>query len=184
VKHQDNLKGQVFSGKMINKQLLINLTNNMSCKHFTPEQKNQLSVLLRTKTKKIAKLLRKGRTTIWREQKRGMGKNGKYYIRKSKKLSREKRLKANNRFKKIENDKYLREYIIKKLKKYWSPEQISGRWNKDHKEKNISKDTTYKYIYNQRKDLVRYLRCQKGKYRRRYGTRIREKEREAEKKKN
>ncbi len=48
----------------------------MSYKHFTLEQKNQLSVLLRTKTKKkeIAKLLRKGRTTIWREQKRGMEK--------------------------------------------------------------------------------------------------------------
>jgi len=35
----------------------------MPYKHFTSEQKNQLSVLLRTKTKKkeIAKLLRKGR---------------------------------------------------------------------------------------------------------------------------
>ena len=46
----------------------------------------------------------------------------------------------------------------------------------------IGKDSIYKYIYNQRKDLVKYLRCQKGKYRRRYGTRIREKQREKLKK--
>jgi len=184
VKHQDNLKGHLLSGKMINKQLLTNLINNMPYKHFTPEQKNQLSILLRTKTrkKKIARLLRKGRTTIWREQKRGTGKDGKYYARKSKKMAKEKRLKANSRFKKIENDKYLRKYIIQKLKKYWSPEQIAGRWNKYHNKKSIGKDTIYKYIYSQRKDLVKYLRCQKGKYRRRYGTRIREKEREKLKK--
>jgi len=46
-----------------------------------------------------------------------------------------------------------------------------------------NQQTLYKYIYNERKNLVRYLRCQKGKYRRRYSTRIREKEREAMKKK-
>ena len=76
----------------------------------------------------------------------------------------------------------MRKYIIKKLKKYWSPEQIAGRWNKYHKRKHIGKDTIYKYTYEKRKDLVKYLRCQKGKYRHRYGTRIREKQREALKK--
>ncbi len=156
----------------------------MPYKHFTPEQKNQLSVLLRTKAKKkeIAKLLRKSRTTLWRERKRGEGINGKYYVSKSKRLAKEKRLEANARFRKIENDKSLRKYIIRKLKKYWSPDQIAGKWNENHKKKYIGKDTIYKYIYNERKDLVKYLRCQKGKYRRRYGTRIREKEREKLKK--
>jgi IS30 family transposase len=68
----------------------------------------------------------------------------------------------------------------------WSPEQIAGRLKRDYpcdKTKHIGKDTIYKHIYNQRKDLVKYLRCQKGKYRRRYGTRIREKQREALRKK-
>lgn len=155
----------------------------MPYKHFTPEQRNELCVLLRTKIKKkdIARLLNKDRTTIWRERKRAET-NGRYYVKKAKRSAKEKRLKANARFRKIENDKYLRRHIIKKLKRYWSPEQIAGRWNKYHKRKHIGKDTIYKYIYNQRKDLVRYLRCQKGKYRRRYGTRIREKEREKLKK--
>ena len=54
--------------------------------------------------------------------------------------------------------------------------------DKERKEKHIGKDSIFKFIYNQRPDLVKYLRCQKGKYRRRYGTRIREKQREALKK--
>lgn len=156
----------------------------MPHKHFTLEQRNELAALLRAKIKKkdIAKQLRKDRTTIWRERKRGAGSNGRYYVRKSKRLAREKRIKANARFRKIENDKFLRRHIVKKLKKYWSPEQIAGRWNKYHKRKHIGKDTVYKFVYEKREDLVKRLRRQKGKYRRRYGTRIREKQREAFKK--
>ena len=155
----------------------------MPYKHFTLEQRNELSALLRAKVKKkeIANILRKDRSTIWRERKKAET-NGKYYVRKAKRLTKEKRIKANARFRKIENDKYLRRCVVKKLKKYWSPEQIAGRWNKKHKRKHIGKDTIYKFIYGKRKDLVKYLRCQKGKYRRRYGTRIREKQREALKK--
>ena len=156
----------------------------MPYKHFTLEQRNQLSILLRTKMKKgeIAKLLRKDRTTVWRERKRAET-NNKYYVRKSKRITKKKRIKANARFRKIENNEYLRKYIIKKLKKYWSPEQIAGRWNKKDGRIQIGKDTIYKFIYKKRKNLVKYLRCQKGKYRRRYGTRIREKQREMLKKK-
>jgi transposase, IS30 family len=184
VQRQDNLKGQLLSGKMINKQLLINLIKDMPYKHFTLNQRNELAALLRAKVKKkdIAKLLRKDRITLWRERKRGSGSNGKYYVIKAKRKAKENRIKANARFRKIENDKTLRKYIVKKLKKYWSPEQIAGRWNKQHKRKRIGKDTIYKFIYQERKDLVKYLRCQKGKYRRRYGTRIREKQREMLKK--
>lgn len=136
------------------------------------------------KKKDIAKLLNKDRTSIWRECERNGGK--KYHARKAKILAKEKRIKANARFKKIENNKWLRQYVIKQLKEYWSPEQISGRLRQEYpndKTKHIGKDSVYKYIYNQRKDLNKYLRCQKGKYRRRYGTRIREKQREELKKK-
>jgi IS30 family transposase len=183
VQHRNKTKGQLNSGKIVSESPLTILLNSMPYKHFTPEQRNELSILLRAKVKKkkIALLLSKDQTTIWRERKR-VETNGKYYARKAKRLAKEKRIKANKRFRKIENDKSLRRYIVKKLKKYWSPEQISGRWNRRHKRKHIGKDTIYKFIYQKRKDLVKYLRCQKGKYRRRYGTRIREKQREELKK--
>jgi transposase, IS30 family len=184
VQHRSKLKGQLESGKIVSALPLTITLTNMPHKHFTPEQKNQLAALLRARIKKknIAKQLGKDRTTVWRERKRGEGLSGRYYVKKSKRLAREKRLKANARFRKIENDKYLRRYVVKKLKKYWSPEQIAGRWNDNHKRKRIGKDTIYKFVYAKKKDLVKYLRCQKGKYRRRYGTRIREKQREALKK--
>ena len=160
----------------------------MSYKHITPDQRNELSALKRTKIKQkeIAQILGKDRTTIYRESIRNINRNGKYDAKTAKQKTKERRIKSNQRFRKIENNKWLREYIIKKLKKYWSPEQIAGRikkkWPKD-KYKQIGKDCIYDFIYNERKDLVKYLRCQKGKYRRRYGTRIREKQREEAKKK-
>jgi len=160
----------------------------MSYKHITPDQRNELSALKRTKIKQkeIAQILGKNRTTIYRESVRNKNKDGKYDARIAKQKTKERRIKSNQRFRKIENNKWLRNYIIKKLKKYWSPEQIAGRIKKKWKEdkaRQIGKDSIYDFIYNERKDLVKYLRCQKGKYRRRYGTRIREKQREEGKKK-
>ena len=186
--HPKNKKEQLISGKIVNESTLIihNQIISMLNKHFTLKQRNELSVLLRAKIKKkdIAKLLNKDRTSIWRERK-GAETNGIYYVRKAKRLAKEKRTKANARFRKIENNKWLRKYIVRKLKKYWSPEQITGRLKTKYlcdKTKQIGKDSIYKHIYNKRKDLIKYLRCQKGKYRRRYGTRIREKQREELKK--
>jgi len=161
----------------------------MSYKHISPSNRNELSALLRAglKQNQIAKLINKHRTTIWREKKRNSTKNKiGYNVKIAKENTTQRRLKANKHFKKIKGNTWLRAYIIRKIKKYWSPEQISGRLKKDYleeKNKQIGKDCIYKFIYNERKDLIKFLRCQKGKYRRRYGTRIREKERERLKKK-
>jgi IS30 family transposase len=142
---------------------------------------------VRAKKKDIAKVLNKHRSTIWRELNRNKAHNKSgYSARLSKIKTTERRINANKRFRKIDDNKWLQEYIIKKIKEKWSPEQISGRLKIDYPDeskKRIGKDSIYKFIYNERKDLVKHLRCQKGKYRRRYGTRIREKERERLKKK-
>jgi len=187
---QHKLKGQLILAKIVSsKTLTINQLISMSYKHFTSDQRNELSVLLRVglKKKEVAKILKKHRTSIWRELKRNPSdkEKRKYNARKAKQLTKTRRVKANTRFRKLENNKRLRRYVVKKIKKYWSPEQIAGRLKRQYplsKEKWIGKDSIYKFIYEKRPDLVKYLRCQKGKYRRRYGTRIREKQREALKK--
>ena len=186
MQHRKNKKEQLRFGKIVSEPSLTinNLINNMLYKHLTPEQRNELSALLRARVKKkdIAKCLGKHRTTIWRELQRNGSKNSKYYARKAKRLTKERRIKANKRFKKLERNPWLINHVIRKLKKYWSPEQISGRLKRKYKTdkaKWIGKDSIYKFIYSKRKNLVKYLRCQKGKYRRRYGTRLREKQREA-----
>lgn len=161
----------------------------MSYSHFKPFQRNELSAYLKAglTQKAAAELLGKTAPAVCQELKRNPAstKTG-YDARVAKDNTEKRRIEANQRFKKIENNPWLRTYIVRNIKKYWSPEQISGRIKKkwpDSKERQIGKDSIYEYIYEERKDLVKYLRCQKGKYRRRYGTRIREKQREELKKK-
>lgn len=151
----------------------------MSYTHFKPFQRNELAVLLRAgfKQNKIAELPGKTPSAICQElQRNGTDNKSGYDVGLAKKMAEQRRVLANKRFKKIENNQWLRIYIIRNLKKYWSPEQISGRikekWPSD-KSRHASKDSIYTYIYKHQKRLVKYLRCQKGNYRRRYGTRIR-----------
>jgi IS30 family transposase len=157
--------------------------------HFKSFQRNELAGFMRAglAQKEIAKLLGKTASAVCQELKRNLAKTQSGYNAKiAKKKTKQRRILANQRFRKIENNVWLRNYILRKIKKYWSPEQISGRlerrWPHD-KSRHVGKDTIYAFIYEKRKDLVKYLRCQKGKYRRRYGTRIREKQREELKKK-
>jgi len=153
-------------------------------KQITNDQRNEIYALKRAghKQKDIARILHKDPSAICRELKRNQSNSGRYLARGAKLKTKERRIKANQRFKKIEHNTKLRKYILKKLKKYSSPEQIAGQWNKSRRDQRIGKDTIYKFVYEKRKNLIQYLRCQKGKYRRRYGTRIREKQREALKK--
>ena len=161
----------------------------MSYNHITSFQRNEISALLRAglKQNKIAELLEKTPSAICQELKRNPADNKTGYdARIAKEKTKGRRIRANERFKKAENNEWIRRYIVRNTKKYWSPEQISGRIKRkwpDDRSRHIGKDSIYEYLYNERKDLVRYLRCQKGKYRRRYGTRIREKQREEHKKK-
>ncbi len=66
--------------------------------------------------------------------------------------------------------------VVKLLKKHHSPEQIEGVTSA------VSASTIYRYIEERAPHLKQYLRSRKGKYRRKYGTKIREKTREAAKK--
>jgi len=146
----------------------------MSHKHITPIQRNELSVLIQAgiKQKEIAKILNKDRSTIFRERKRNRKEDGKYHAGIAKRQTKERRIKANQRFRKIENNLPLKKKVVGMLQKYWSPEEISGRLLNQ-----IGKDSIYNFIYKKRPDLVKYLRCAKGKFRRRRGTGLRIKER-------
>lgn len=155
----------------------------MSHKHITPDQVSEIAVLKRAGLlqKDIAKIIGVSPSAISQELTRNKDLNGRYHAGHAKEKRRLRRITANQHFRKIENNAWLKRYVIHKLKKHWSPQQISGRlklsYPQDHS-RHIGKDTIYSYVYAKRKDLVKYLRCKKGSYRRRYGTRIREKERE------
>lgn len=149
----------------------------MSYKHFTRDDRVKLAVLLRTGVKKeeISRILNKDPVSIWREIKKGSG-GGKYLPSVA---GREAEKRKTHRKRRIENDPWLKKYVLEKLKSCWSPEQIAGRLRR--KGIVICHETIYGYILRHKK-LKKYLRCQKGRYRRRHGTVLREKTRERGKK--
>lgn len=66
--------------------------------------------------------------------------------------------------------------VVKLLKEHQSPEQIAGVLQ------SVSTSTIYRYIHERAPHLKQFLRSKKGKYRRRRGTKLREKAREQAKK--
>ena len=89
---------------------------------------------------------------------------------------------ANQRFRRIEQDPILKEYIFRKLKRYWTPEQIAGALRDKYKRTVVCQQTIYTYIYEQKPKWAIYLRRKKNPYRRRHGTIQRTKQREDQKK--
>lgn len=71
-------------------------------------------------------------------------------------------------------------FITKELKQHKSPEQIAGVLAR--KRRSMAASTIYRYITARAPHLRQYLRLQKGKCRRRRGTKQREEERESRKK--
>lgn len=147
-----------------------------SYSHFTQEDRIMLSSLKRRglTQSEIAREISKSQSAISRELTRNRDPDKNYHAGEAKRISSDRRESATQKLRRIENDSWLRKYIIKKLKKYWSPEQIAGRVFRDHNV-TVCHETIYQYIYNDRPDLKKYLRCKKGKYRRRYGSLKREK---------
>ena len=49
---------------------------------------------------------------------------------------------------KISRHRYLKRYVLKGLKRCWSPEQIAGRMRRDRKPYYACRETIYRYIYS------------------------------------
>lgn len=157
----------------------------MPYKHFSRDERVQLAGLLNAglDQKTIAKQLNRDPSTVSRELSRGAVNNvSRYYVIAAEQRKTAKRLKANQHFKKIENNQQLIRYVTDKLKLYWSPEQISGRLELEFGFSILCHETIYQYVYKQRPELKKYLRSRKGKYRRRAGTQSRLKRLEESKK--
>jgi IS30 family transposase len=143
----------------------------MSHIQFTRDLRVELATLLSAgkNQNECAGRLGLNRSSISREIDKNKDPDGVYRGAHADKKSCERRRKGKDKYLKIKNNKELREYIINKLKRYWSPEQIAGRIRK--KENIIiCHETIYTYIYKEKPELVKYLRRQKNKYRRRRGS--------------
>ena len=105
----------------------------------------------------IAERLGRNVSVISREIKANSTEDGKYqaYWANARSQRRRKRSRRRPRI----GDVAVREYVERKLKLGWSPEQIAGRLPIDMPGKRVSYETIYQFIFKTRRDLTQYLQC-------------------------
>ena len=123
--------------------------------------------------REIARTLEKDPSSISRHVNEYGGREG-YDAREVRRRKRLKRVQAMNSIRVLKG--VLLRTVLHLLKEHHSPEQIEGRLG------TVSASTIYRYIGERAPHLKQFLRSRKGKYRRKRGTKIREKTRERSKK--
>lgn len=121
----------------------------------------------------IAETLGKDHSAVSRHVRANGGRNG-YDAREVRRRKRMLRIAAMEGTRALKGS--LLRKVVRRLKEHESPEQIAGVL------RCVSGSTIYRYINERAPHLKQFLRQQKGKYRRRRGTNIREKAREQAKK--
>lgn len=125
----------------------------------------------------IARTINKDISSVSRHIRKHGGKDN-YDVKEVKRKKRYTRIQAMDETRIVKG--VLLKQISKLLIEHLSPEQIAGVLRK--KGNTIAASTIYRYIHERAPHLKIYLRSQKGKYRRKHGTKKREEERELAKK--
>lgn len=155
----------------------------MAYSHITKEERFKIQSWLELSMPQteISQRLGKDESSVSREISRNKDATGKYTAGLADKTSRKRRKDGKRQSRKLIKDRKLRRAVIAQLKKKKSPEQIAGKRKRQGKDY-VVHETVYRYIYDYAPEWKQYLRQQKGKYRRRHGTKDHEKTREEAKK--
>lgn len=118
----------------------------MSYTHFTREERKSLQEFKKEglSIREMARRLDRSPSSISREFKRNSNKDKTYNYWRAYCVAKGRKHKNNRR--KLHPGSKAWEYIIEKLEKFWSPEQIVMRYEKDYGKKPISVKTLYNYI--------------------------------------
>lgn len=114
--------------------------------HFTKDERNELSIL-RTKgysLRAIARVMEKSPSSVSRELRRNAVR-GMYDPRKATHKAYVRRKYSKYQGMKIRQRPELERYVTMHLVRHWSPEQIAGRWNREH-EYTLHYNAIYKYL--------------------------------------
>lgn len=151
----------------------------MSHTHIGPEDWSIIARMLRAdhSIREIARTLGKSAGAVSRHVNE-YGGRAHYNAREVRRRKKQKRIIA------MESTRVLKGPLLRQvkrlLKQHYSPEQIAGTLKQQGK--SIDSSTIYRYINERAPHLKQYLRSKKGQYRRKRGTKIREKVREQAKK--
>lgn len=129
-----------------------------SYRHLTQADRDRLQALRdeRVKQKEIAKILGVDPGTIsreiarnrrkYRKKKHVKNRNARYEAGAAHHKAYVRRKYAKYQGKKINENMYLKSYIVRKLKKHWNPDEISGRMERDHEPFYASKTAIYEWL--------------------------------------
>lgn len=136
--------------------------------HFTRDDRVRLSALLRAGFNQAACAIQLDvvPSTISREVAR-VGNKGQYCANQAQRHATKKRRESKQKTR-IRDDTNLQRYVVRKLKKGWSPDEISGKWKILHRV-SLSHQTIYDWVKEDRQGLVSLLPY-KGRKRISYGT--------------
>lgn len=150
--------------------------------HLTKELRIKFSALLMAdlSLRQAAKLLGVHHTTLVRELRRNtpVQASQHYHPGDAHRKTQYRRLGANQHFRKIIPGSKLEALIVRMISvDKWAPEQVAGWLKATRKAVSVCTQTIYDWVYRFRRDLLVYLHCQKGKYRRTRACRIRKEQR-------
>lgn len=122
--------------------------------HFTRYERECLEVKLKESKsyRQIAKELGRSPSTISREVKRNWSKKANHYHPVRASILYKCRRKLCVRRLRLLSDKPLREFVIKGLDKYWSPETITVKWKMKKPGQKLSWSTIYRTLRNKKLD--------------------------------
>lgn len=103
--------------------------------------------------------------TIRREVRRNAGRDGEYWPHPAQKAYEQRRAESKQPYR-LDEDPWLQKYVLGKLQRHWSPEQIGGRLRKDHG-RIVSPGTIYSWVYRDRADGGTVWRSLRRRHRRR-----------------
>ena len=145
----------------------------MGYKHLNIDERESILKMLSEEKNitHIAELLGRNKGTVSRELSRNRSSTGEYKPHPGQRYYKKRRAESKQPYR-LEQDGKLRQYIRKKLKQYWSPEQIAGRLKRDSKI-DVSFVTIYSWIKREKSEggrLYKFLRQSNRKRRKRYGS--------------
>lgn len=150
--------------------------------HITKDTRIKFSALLMAglSLRASARVLGIHHTSLSRELRRNPAvKAGyRYHPGDAQRRATARRQNANQRFRKIRSGSVVEAILVEKLLVYkWAPEQIAGWLKRQGAALRVCAQTIYDWLYRTRTDLVQYLHCTKGKYRRTRQARLRKDQR-------
>ena len=118
----------------------------MSYTHFTIEERKSLQEFKKEglSIREMSRRLDRSPSSISREFKRNSNKDATYNYWRAYSIAKG-RKRTNNR-RKLHSGTEAWDYIVERLKRFWSPEQIVMRYERDYGKKPISVKTLYNYI--------------------------------------